>query len=199
MSHFDQNANKWDEPGKIKLMKTLAEKAMDQLSLSTPLDILDFGCGTGLFGLEFAPYFRSLMGIDTSQGMLDVFVQKTQGHSEIKSLLLDLESEGQALLGQYDLILSSMAFHHLQNPALVLQKLKKGLRAQGRIAIVDLEKEDGSFHPDNIGMGVKHFGFSKEEINLWAEEAGLHCQIFPVHQLEKNQKTYSFFLAIFSL
>ena len=196
MNHFDQVANEWDSDSKVKMMSLLAEKTQEQLGLDAKLDILDFGCGTGLFGLQFLKYSKSLTGLDTSPEMLKVFSQKTKDTDGVKSIELDLEAED-VLRGQYDLILSSMAFHHLDDPAKVLGKLTGALRSSGKIAILDLEAEDGSFHPDPQGMGVKHFGFSRDQVKTWAEKNHLNVKIETINTLEKEGKSYNQFLALF--
>ena len=66
MSHFNQAANEWDSDEKTQMMVKLAARTLEHLKLNKKLDILDFGCGTGLFGLEFKEYIHTLTGIDTS-------------------------------------------------------------------------------------------------------------------------------------
>lgn len=195
MSHFNEVANEWDSEGKVKLMQALASNTKKVLNLKGQFDIMDFGAGTGLFGLEFKDNIKSLLGVDVSEGMLKVFDEKTANYENIQSKNIDLEKE--TLDDKFDLIVSSMAFHHLVNPKDVLKKLKKNLNTNGKIAIVDLDKEDGTFHPDNEGMGVKHFGFSKEELESWAKEAGLGLEHTIINTIEKNDKTYQQFLAVF--
>lgn len=91
-----------------------------------------------------------------------------------------------------------MAFHHLNDPGAMIKKMKSLLKPQGRLAIVDLDKEDGTFHPDNRGMGVKHFGFSKDEIAKWAQAANLKLDHQIINRVEKNDKDYGQFLAVLS-
>lgn len=196
MSHFNDKAAEWDNEGKIKMMALLAKKTLEFIKPENKLDIMDFGCGTGLFGLEMADYARSLLGVDTSSGMLEVFDQKTQGADNIKSQLVDLESENIEM--KFDLIVSSMAFHHLNEPGKMVKTLKSLLNKGGKLAIVDLDEEDGTFHPDNQGMGVKHFGFSKDKLQSWADENGLQLEHHLINDIEKNERNYSQFLAIFS-
>lgn len=209
MSHFNHAANEWDSEGKIKLMGALAHKVKQELPIlkqsqvEKSLDILDFGCGTGLFGLEFLDYAQSLIGIDTSQGMLDVFDQKAEDFPFIKSFLVDLEKNeiNETPLGEkkFDLIVTSMVFHHLTHPSVTLGKLKQLLKPHGQVAIVDLEKEDGSFHPNNLEMGVKHHGFSNAELESWASDNQLRLSLKTINSLEKNSTNYQQFLAVYSL
>lgn len=197
MSHFNQVASEWDKPQKVEMMKELAKKTIEFLGNYSPKSILDFGCGTGLFGLEFYNDQNELTGIDTSQGMLDIFNKKVEGHPKAKSLNIDLEKTD--LNESFDLIISSMAFHHLENPKAMLSKMKEMLNQKGKMAIIDLDSEDGTFHPDNAGMGVKHFGFSKEQLESWAKENSLGFEHTIINQIEKNDRHYGQFLAVFSL
>ena len=128
---------------------------------------------------------------------LKVFDEKTSEHPEVSRRLTNLEEEN--LDESFDLVVSSMTFHHLNEPKKMLTKLKGMLCPGGRMAIVDLDEEDGSFHPDNEGMGVKHFGFSKEELFSWAQENGLSLEHTIINSIEKNDRNYGQFLAVFSL
>lgn len=195
MSHFNKIANEWDSEGKVALMQKLATAAKKVLNLEGKLDIMDFGTGTGLFGLEFIENIKSLTGVDVSEGMLAVFDKKTSQFSNIQSLNIDLEEK--EIDQKFDLIISSMTFHHLNNPKSVLLKLKKNLNPNGVIAIVDLDEEDGTFHPDNEGMGVKHFGFSQKELESWAKEADLDLEHAVISSIDKNDKSFKQFLAVY--
>ncbi|MDO9183952.1 MAG: class I SAM-dependent methyltransferase [Bacteriovorax sp.] len=198
MSHFNQMANTWDTPEKIKLSASYAEKIKTYLPKQESLKILEFGCGTGLLGSNFIYEKNQLTGIDTSKGMLEIFEQKFSNQKNVHSILLNLE-EQDINENNFDLIISAMAFHHLIDPAKMILKLKKLLSPNGIIAIIDLDQEDGSFHPDPKNMGVHHFGFSEEVTNSWAIKGN-----FPKHTREiinimnKDKNNYPVFLAIFS-
>lgn len=199
MSHFNEVANDWDSPGKTKMMKTLANAVLTSLDTSKKYKLMDFGTGTGLFGLELIDIASSLTGIDTSEEMLNVFNKKAENFDNISSFKIDLETESFSE-NNYDLIISSMAFHHLNHPSEMIKKFKNILNSKGKIIVVDLEKEDGSFHPDNKKMGVKHFGFSKEELQQWANESDISLsRLERIHSIEKNEREYGIFLCEFSI
>lgn len=198
MTHFNQVANSWDTPEKITLSQYYAKRILENLRNKNPKRILEVGCGTGLLGANFINDESYLLGIDTSPGMLDVFTEKFKGLNA-SSKLLNLE-EVELNENQFDLIISSMAFHHLKNPEDMIIKLKKLLAPGGVIAIIDLDQEDGSFHPDPANMGVFHSGFSAEVTDDWSKKAEFKSygrEI--VHTISKNQKQYPLFLAIFGL
>ena len=198
MTHFNQVANSWDTPEKITLSLHYAKRILSNLKNKNPKRILEVGCGTGLLGANFVNDESYLLGIDTSPGMLEVFTEKFKGLNA-SSKLINLE-EVELDENQFDLIISTMAFHHLKNPEEMMIKLKKLLAPGGTIAIIDLDHEDGSFHPDPTNMGVFHFGFSAEITQEWSKKAGFkNYNREVVHTISKNQKQYPLFLAIFGL
>lgn len=197
MSHFNQVANSWDTPEKVKLNQHYANSIRKYLTKKNNLKILEIGCGTGLLGSQFVEETNKLTGLDTSKGMLEVFDQKFSDNKNVHSILLNLEEENLNESG-FDLIISSMAFHHLKDPEAMIVKLKKMLSEDGVIAIIDLDKEDGSFHPDPKNMGVHHFGFSKQTTQDWATLAEFKkCSRETVHTIIKETGEYPLFLSVF--
>ena len=193
--HFNQTAKKWDSKEKVDRMEAISSKVVEILKLDTKIDILDFGCGTGLFGLHLSPFIKSLIGLDSSEEMLSIFNKKTEGLDNISCENCSIQNFQPKQ--NFDLIISSMVFHHLENPEETLSYLKKLINKNGRIAIVDLQTEDGNYHPNNSEMGVKHFGFNKETIKSWAEIHNLKYSFHVINQISKNSKNYFQFLAVF--
>ncbi len=197
MSHFNLVANSWDTPEKIELSKHYAQRILRNIKTKSPKRILELGCGTGLLGANFLNEDSYLLGLDTSQGMLDVFNQKFSGLNA-KSMLLNLEQDD-LNEAPFDLIISCMSFHHLKNPEAMLLKLKKYLAPHGHMAIIDLDHEDGTFHPDPKNMGVYHFGFSDGVTSHWSVASDLeNYKRETIHTIFKNEKSYPLFLALFS-
>lgn len=193
MGHFNELSKEWDSPEKIIQNTMYAEKINQHLSFR-PVNILEVGCGTGLLGQQFVHDNSSLLGIDTSEGMLQVFNQKFKDNEKVQSKLLDLETN--SISEKFDLILSSMAFHHLKNPEQMIKKLKNNLLSGGVLAVIDLDQEDGSFHPDPKKMGVHHFGFNELQTKEWGVGfKEVRREIINV--IHKNGGEYPVFLALF--
>lgn len=207
MEHFTEMAKSWDTQDKIDRNHAYGLEIKKHLSFNTadkPIKVLDLGCGTGLLGTQFLDHPKSqIIGVDTSSGMLEVFLHKFFGNNpdstRAKAYLLDM-TKNELPEKDFDLIVSAMAFHHIRDTYPMLEKLKERLLPNGTLAIIDLDTEDGSFHPDPKNMGVHHFGFSSEQNAAWAQELGLKLKSRSiVHTVNKNEKNYPIFLAVYTL
>jgi ubiquinone/menaquinone biosynthesis C-methylase UbiE len=92
--NFDQEAANWDQvTGRVKVAHDIAQSMIQEIILTPDMDVLDFGCGTGLLTFALQPFVRSITGVDSSQGMLNVFKTKIkeQNLSNVKADHLDLD------------------------------------------------------------------------------------------------------------
>ena len=157
---FDAVAEKWDEePRRLKLAQEVVAAMRRELPLTPSMQALDYGCGSGLVTLGLHPLVGRIAGADSSKGMLEVLQRKIKERqlSNVSTMLLDLEH--QELEQCYDLIVSSMTLHHVQDVAGLINSLARSLNPGGWLALADLESEDGTFHDDS--KGVLHHGFSR--------------------------------------
>lgn len=170
---FDKEAASWDQnPGRTRLAEDIAGAIKSAVKITPDMNALDFGCGTGLLTLQIQPLVHTITGVDNSQGMLDVLESKVQAlnlnnvHTQHRDLI-----RGDSLQGSYDLILSSMAFHHIREIGPVLYQLSQALLPGGHLCIADLDLDDGMFHSDN--EGVFHSGFDRPVLRQAFMGAGL--------------------------
>jgi 2-polyprenyl-3-methyl-5-hydroxy-6-metoxy-1,4-benzoquinol methylase len=169
---FDKEAAAWDEnPARVKLADDVAAAMTRQVPLNGAMEVVDFGCGTGLLTLRLAPRVRSITGVDSSQGMLDVLAAKVAREklANVRTLRLDLD-RGDTLRGSCDLIVSNMTLHHIQKVDSLLRQFYEALSPSGRLCIADLDSEGGEFHSDN--QGVFHFGFDRTSLRQVFLDAG---------------------------
>ncbi|MGA2401135.1 MAG: class I SAM-dependent methyltransferase [Syntrophobacteraceae bacterium] len=175
---FDKDAAVWDEhPARIKLAQDIGAAISEHVPLNTAMNVLDFGCGTGLLTLSLASRVGSITGVDSSRGMLDVLEAKIAKHNtaNVGTLLLDLGA-GDTLTGNYDMIVSSMTFHHIEKIAPVLNQFHRCLVPGGYLCIVDLDPEYGQFHDDS--KAVFHFGFERATLRNALVEANFDSVMF---------------------
>ena len=115
---FDKEASSWDKnPGRVRVANDIARAISDQKILNPNMDVLEFGCGTGLLTLRLRPLVRSITGVDSSRGMLGVLKAKieNQNLTSIRTQHLD-PTKGDVLKGSYHLIVCSMTLHHVREP-----------------------------------------------------------------------------------
>jgi 2-polyprenyl-3-methyl-5-hydroxy-6-metoxy-1,4-benzoquinol methylase len=169
---FDKEAASWDqEPGRVKLASDVAEAISDEISLTSTMDVLDFGCGTGLLTLHIQPLVHTITAVDSSRGMIDILQSKVQSRNltNVKIQFKDL-AEGDSLEGRYHLIFSSMTFHHIRDISPLLNQFSKVLVPQGYLCIADLDPDEGRFHGNK--EGVFHQGFDRSILRDAFMEAG---------------------------
>ena len=99
---FDKEAAAWDEnPGRVRLANDVANAIIREVGPSREMDVLDFGCGTGLVTLRLQPLVKSITGADSSKGMLAVLDDKVQKQrlSNVRTRLVDFEKGGASRAG----------------------------------------------------------------------------------------------------
>ena len=193
--HFDQAASTWDQVDRrVQLAQSVVEAIAARIPLAKGLSVLDFGCGTGLVTLALAGRVGTMAGADTSPGMLQELAAKARA-AGIPVQLQPLAEEGSGPLGgPYDLVVSSMTLHHVEDVPGLMKRLARHLGPGGQVALADLDAEDGSFH--EAGVEIHHRGFSRERIQGWLEEAGLEdIRLETAAVTRKEGRDYPVFLA----
>lgn len=167
---FNTEAATWDDsPQRIAMTRSIADAIITRILLSKETDVLDYGAGTGLVSLAIQPHVGSITAADSAPAMLEKLAEKivAGGIENVKTMLLDLENVPVPDL-RFDLIISSMVFHHIADISGLFSKMCMMLRPGGHIAIADLDPDDGEFHRDKTG--VMHNGFDRKHMqNLFAE------------------------------
>lgn len=161
---FDLRAASWDaNPHRRKLTRDIVA-AMDAAgAFAGAGKALDFGCGTGLLTLALAERMDWVTGLDTSPGMLAELSTKVarSGLGNVGTLLADL-ARGDPIPDRFDLVASAMALHHVEHLETVLPRLFELAAPGGRLAVADLDTEDGSFHAG--APKAYHNGFDRQAL-----------------------------------
>jgi ubiquinone/menaquinone biosynthesis C-methylase UbiE len=200
MAEFDEKAATWDDdPVRVDRAESIADSLANSIELSSVKQAMEYGSGTGLLSFALKDRLAHIVLMDESQSMIDMANEKCAainiGHFE--PLKYDLLKQP---LPEYkfDLIFILLTLHHIKETHLILQKFRQLLNPNGYLAIIDLEKEDGSFHEHNTHF---HNGFERGSLENQLAESGLKPISYEVcYELERGyddvKQEYPLFLLI---
>lgn len=187
VGYFDAAAATWDEnPTRVELAKAVAGAMLAAVPLTSQMAVMDFGCGTGLITRELAPKVASVTAADTSVQMLAVLEAKAKasGLNHVRTLLLE-DGYPSPSGPQFDVIVSSMVFHHVEDIPALLAQFAQWVRPGGWIAVADLEPEDGTFHKDSAHE--VHHGIDPAWLESQFETLGLSVRSMrTVHTIHRQ-------------
>jgi ubiquinone/menaquinone biosynthesis C-methylase UbiE len=172
MTHFDDKAATWDDdPGHVERAKVIARRLKKALGNKKIETAMEYGSGTGQLSFEMRDAIPKITLMDESAKMTEVTIQKCKksGVSNLYPLKYDLLIDPLPE-ERFDLIFSLLTLHHIEELEMIFEKFKELLNPGGFLAIIDLEKEDGSFH-DYEFHG--HLGFDRKELEQIISAAGL--------------------------
>jgi 2-polyprenyl-3-methyl-5-hydroxy-6-metoxy-1,4-benzoquinol methylase len=191
--YFAEKAADYDtHKSRTQNVANIGQGILKEVPFTKAMHVLDFGSGTGLLTSQIAPHVGKITAVDVSSSMNEVLRSKQDSIGcELEIKELDLTKE--IVDTTFDVIVSSMTLHHIEDPAKLFQKFHFLLKDNGIIAIADLDKEDGSFHSEDTG--VHHLGFDRNEFIALAENAGFkELEIQTVSVMEKPTGSYPVFL-----
>lgn len=201
IERFNEMAAQWDEdPTRVELAAGISASMLAALDLRGSERAFEFGCGTGLITLQLAPRVAHVTAMDSSPEMVGVLQRKCEqaGRTNVTPI------EGSALdlvdSASYDLVFSAMALHHVRDTKQLLQEFFRILAPGGRVALADLDAEDGLFH--DHPKGVAHHGFDRRKFESWLSKAGFGSVHFSLaHTVHKQDsdggsRDYPVFLAV---
>src|SRR5262245_32933119 len=155
------------EPGQSWLLWSSALS-----SLLPPLEVADFGCGTGVLSVAIARWAKHVVAIDQNRSVLDKAKQRAarEGMKNISFVKQDLHRLSLAD-GCKDLVVISQSLHHVRDPSAVLREAHRILRPGGKAIILELMPHDEQWVLERLGH--RHLGFEPEQLDRALTEAGL--------------------------
>jgi ubiquinone/menaquinone biosynthesis C-methylase UbiE len=194
MSTFDQKAQAWDTPERRDRARAIADIIRAHVPLSRSMRAIDIGAGTGLLGLALAADVGSMVLAEPSEGMLAVAREKlaADGPGNVTAIPFDIQAAptGGA---SFDLAVSLLVLHHVEDTTIALRAISELLAPGGRIALLDLDAEDGTFHDDP--EGIHHHGFDQAALRTTAASVGFRdVETRIVSEIDRDGRMYPLFL-----
>ena len=140
--------------------------------------VLDVGCGSGLIAKPFVDAGMSVVGIDLSEGMIEI-ARRENPAGDFR--VLDLRQTDQ-IKGQFDAVLAVAVLLHLPRQELraTMERLVAKVRPGGLLYVVVKERRDdrpleGTIAEDHLGVTIHRFFsfYTQEEIESVFRDCGM--------------------------
>lgn len=190
---FNEKAQEWDTNDLVRQLSTgIGTTIINQIDLEPSMQVLDFGAGTGLISSHIAPRVEKIVAVDISEAMLEKLAAKAELNGKVDTACQNILEK--PLDQQFDLIISAMAMHHVEDTQHLFRTFASHLKPGAKVALADLDKEDGSFHPEDT-QGVYHSGFDRDALKAIMEENGFSNISFTTAvTVNKEDNDYPIFL-----
>ncbi|QFF99901.1 class I SAM-dependent methyltransferase [Psychrobacillus glaciei] len=157
---FEMIANIYDTPERIQIAKVSSDAIGEYVVDAKSKSAIDFGCGTGLVGMNLLNEFNSMLFLDSSPNMINQIKQKISDFNirHADTLCFDFEMEGLEDL-RADYIIMAQVLLHIQDYEFVLSRLFDVLNEGGHLLIVDFDKNE------KVVSDFVHNGFHQYELS----------------------------------
>jgi 2-polyprenyl-3-methyl-5-hydroxy-6-metoxy-1,4-benzoquinol methylase len=181
-----RKAEEWEKtlesPNRTATQKVA--EVLSDLSLKPGMIVADIGAGSGFFSRPLAKAVApsgKVYAVDIQQGLLD-YINKRDAEENIHNV--------QTVLGEFDdpklpardvdLAFINDVLHHIEHRAVYLKALGTYVKPAGRIAIIEMNKDD----PNTGHKNQPELLVGREEIVGWMSDAGFklveeHADLFP--------------------
>jgi 2-polyprenyl-3-methyl-5-hydroxy-6-metoxy-1,4-benzoquinol methylase len=181
-----RKAEEWEKT--LEAPRRAATQKLDEvladLSLKPGMIVADIGAGSGFFSRPIAKAVGpkgKVYAVDIQQGLLD-FINKRDAEENIHNV--------QTVLGEFDdpkiparnvdLAFINDVLHHIEHRAAYLKALGTYIKPNGRIAIIEMNKDD----PNTGHKNQPELLVAREDIVQWMSDAGFklveeHADLFP--------------------
>lgn len=167
-----------ESPQRIQGQKV--DQVLSRLSLRPGMVVADIGAGTGLFSRPLAKAVApggTVYAVDIQQDLLDYINQRDQQEQirNVKTVLGEF-NDPKLPSRNVDLAFINDVLHHIENRAAYLKALGTYMASSGRVAIIEMNKDD----PQTPHRNQPELLVSRQEIDHWMSDAGFHqVQEFP--------------------
>jgi len=173
---FQDWANEYDNTlGKVTRHHKLLDLVVKVSGIKRNARILDIGCGTGLLSLKFLNKTDcTITAIDSSSEMLRIFQEKIDKFNLTEKIHCAQQSAEDMDFnpGQFDIIASTVALHHVKFKEPVITKVYEYLKDGGRFVIGEIDM-DTTGRLDDPRRLTRILNYLTGELTLAMKEGGI--------------------------
>ena len=189
---FDEDAAQWTErfehEGRAIYDKRF--EILDAMALRPGMDVADIGAGSGLISRLIAAKVApsgTVYAVDVSKNLVDHIAKTAQEKNipNLKAVLGDPHSPKLAP-NSVDLVCIIDSYHHFEDPQDMLAEIKKALRPDGVLMLIDFKRIDGISRDFILKMVRAGEGtFTDEFLNAGFDLVERRDDMFPENYLLK--------------
>lgn len=151
--------------------------------------VLDVACGPGLLACEFAKTTSHVTGIDLTPAMIEQ-AKRLQQQKRLDNITWNI---GDVTHLPYDdtsfsLVVTRYSFHHMIDPALVLNEMKRVCLPSGRVVVVDVTPQADKINAYNYVERLRDPSHVRaltfEELHKMIDKAGLFTKKAGFYKLD---------------
>jgi ubiquinone/menaquinone biosynthesis C-methylase UbiE len=146
---FDADAAKWTErfEHEGRAIYDKREAILDAMGLKPGMDVADIGAGSGLISRLIAKRVApggTVYAVDISKNMID-HIQATAADEHLTNLKAVLGDPHSPKLAPHsvDVVCIIDSYHHFEYPADMLAEIKRALRPDGILMLIDFKRIEG--------------------------------------------------------
>lgn len=146
------------------------QKVVEYLGDLKGKTLMDIGAATGYFSVKFADKGAHVIAADVSDAFQDYLKQRIE-QNRITNIELRKTPYDSPLLKdqEADLVFMANTYHHIENRVDYFSKVKKGLKADGELIVVDYFRVE---LPEGISAPPMDMRVSVDEVVLELKQAG---------------------------
>lgn len=139
---YDKNELGGTEPSKRR--KNIIERRIQIMTkmgnVIPSFNVLEVGCGTGIYTFEIAKYFKKIVGLDLSRGMLKKakkkIINQNPTSNNINVTFIGGDAENIPFKdSSFDCVMSINMLEHLDNIHKAVEEMKRVVKSDGKIII----------------------------------------------------------------
>ncbi len=185
--HWDQVAQSYDDEYRRFMTEAFESEIRAWLAQQFTSDdeVLELGCGTGIFTAMIAERVSHVTATDLSSEMLERAGQRLGGYDRVETRTEDA-CQTSFTGGSFTAVLAVNVLHHADEPAAVLRECRRVLKPGGRLVVIDCighGRPVWTWIRASLGRLFRrghshkeHHHFSGDELATLISEAGLIVQ-----------------------